>query len=44
MNLEQIFNPPLTEDSTGSFKKIGLGVSEKMSFRGVAGWMATDDK
>ena len=32
---EQIFNPPLTDCSTWSLKKIGLGDSEKKSFKGV---------
>ena len=30
----QIFNPPLTEGSTWSLKKIGTGASEEM-FKGV---------
>ena len=32
---EQILNPPLTEGSTWNFKKIGPGVSEEKSFKGV---------
>ena len=32
---EQIFNSPLTEGSTGNLKKIGLGVSEEKSIKGV---------
>ena len=34
----QIFKPPLTEGSTWSLKKIGLGVSEEKSFKGVYKW------
>ena len=33
----QIFNPPLTEGSTWSLKKIGPGVSEEKSIKGVDG-------
>ena len=33
----QIFNSPLTEGSTWSLKKIGPGVSEKNTFKGVDG-------
>ena len=35
-SFEQSFNPPLTDGSTRSLKKIGPGVSEK-SFKGVDG-------
>ena len=34
----QIFNP-LTEGSTRSLKKIGLGVLEEKSFKGVDRWL-----
>ena len=39
----QIFNPLLTEDSTWKLKKIGPGVSEVKSFKGVDDWQQTDD-
>ena len=32
---EQIFNPPLKEGSTWNLKKIGPGISEEKSFKGV---------
>ena len=35
--IEQIFNPSLTEGSLWNLKKIGLGVSEEKSFKGVYG-------
>ena len=40
------FQTPLTEGSTWSLKKIGPGVSEQKSFKGLAGWttdIRTDD-
>ena len=40
---EQIFNPSLTEGSTWSLKKIGPGVTEEKSFKGLNGRM-TDGK
>ena len=33
----QISNPPLTESSGENLKKIGLGVSEEILFKGVEG-------
>ena len=40
--IEQIFSPSLTEGSLWNLKKIGPGVSEEKSFKGVYGrW--TDD-
>ena len=39
--------PPLTQGSTWSLKKFGLGVSEERSFKGVNGrtdWLTTDGK
>ena len=50
---EQIFNPPLTEGSTWSLKKIGPKISEEKPFKSVDeqrtdwrmyGWTMTDDK
>ena len=40
--LEQMSNPLLTEGSMWTLKKIGLGVSEEKSFKGVYG-RRTDD-
>ena len=44
---EQNFNPPFTEGSTWSLKKIGPGVSEEKSFKNMDGLMdgrrPTDD-
>ena len=37
LDLEQIFNPLLTEGSTWTLKKIGPGVSEEKSFKCVDG-------
>ena len=38
----QIFNPPLTQDSTWSLKKFGPGVTEEKSFKGVDRGMDND--
>ena len=35
--IKQIFNSSLTEGSTWNLKKIGPGVSEERSFKGVDG-------
>ena len=40
----QIFNPFLTEGSTGSLKKIGPGLSEEKSFKGLDGRRSTDGR
>ena len=42
-SFEQIFNPPLIEGSTWSLQKIGPGVLEEKSFKGVEGRRRTKD-
>ena len=39
-----IFNPHLTEGSTWNLEKIGPGVSEEKSFKGVDDRRMSDDK
>ena len=41
---EQIYNPPLTEDSTRSLKKISPGVLEKTSFKGMGDRQTASDQ